>query len=55
MGKSIDELTAQVQTLSLKKHMGVNVSEEVQRILSMCQSEADKEKIERLCRALGLS
>lgn len=51
---SRDELVAQLQALSLKKHMGQNVSAEVQQIINKAQSEDDKAHLQRLCRALGL-
>jgi hypothetical protein len=55
MSASRDELVAQIKALSLKKHMGMDVSEEVRRILRMCQGEEDKTLIMKLCNALGLS
>ena len=55
MGSSRDELAAQLQTLSLKKHMGQDVSDEVKKIISQCRTEEDKNHILRLARALGLN
>ena len=55
MGTSRDELVALIQALSLKKHMGMDVSNEVKKIVSMCQNEEDKKIIISLCRALGLN
>ena len=54
MGTSKEELVAQVQALSLKKHLGIDVKEEIVKILSKCQSEEDKKLIMKLCFALGL-
>lgn len=55
MGTSRDELVAQLQALSLKKHMGINVSNEVKQIIGQAQSEEDKNHLQRLCIALGLN
>jgi hypothetical protein len=55
MSASRDQLVAQVQALSLKKHIGTDVSGEVREILQKCQSEEDKQLIKQLCNALGLS
>jgi hypothetical protein len=55
MGTSRDELVAQIMALSLKKHMGMDVSEEVKRIISLSQTEVDKQHLLRLCRGLGLN
>lgn len=54
MGTSRDELLARVTALSLQKHMGMDVNEEVKKVIGMCQSEEDKQIIGNLCRALGL-
>jgi|OpeIllAssembly_1097287.scaffolds.fasta_scaffold1723857_1 hypothetical protein len=55
MGTSRDELAAQIQAWSLKKHMGMQVKQEdINQVLRMCQSEEDKAFLKKLCWALGL-
>ena len=55
MGTSRDELMAQIQALSLKKHMGMSVNkEDVNQILRMCQDVKDKDILKQMCRAFGL-
>jgi hypothetical protein len=50
----IDDLVATVQALSMKKHFGMDVEGEVNAVIDMCKTEADKKTIVTLCRALGV-
>jgi hypothetical protein len=52
---SRDQLIARIQALSMQKHFGIDVSNEVQELLHRCQSEEDKKLALTLCRALGLN
>jgi hypothetical protein len=52
---SRDQLVAQLQALSLQKHLGIDVSEQVKQVLQRCQSEEDRKLLTQLCNAFGLS
>lgn len=39
----------------MQQHFGIDVSDKVKEILTMCENEEDKKTIIKLCNALGLS
>ena len=49
-----DEIQAKLAALSIQSTMGQNVSEEVKRLIKMCNSEEDKKLAIKLCQMLGL-
>ena len=54
MDASLQALVAQIQALSLKKHLGIDVSGEVRRVVRMCRNDQELDAVVALCNALGL-
>ena len=53
MGTSRYDLVAELLALSMRKHMGMDVTQEVKNVIRKCQNEEDKKIILSLCRAYG--
>jgi len=49
------DLVAQLQALSLKKHMGEDVEADVSKVINKCKSPEERRQLMDLCRALGLN